>query len=180
LRHAPAELLRRLCHLPLLAVGERTADAARASGFSGATSAGGDSLMLVGHVVRSLPAGSRLAYLCGRVRTGSLAERLRRGGFAVTVVETYDTLPVERSADEAAKALGSQAVDAALLYSANAAVLFARFLGARETAPLVRQARLLCISQRAAQALPPPAQDRAEIAAAPDETALLALLGDTK
>jgi uroporphyrinogen-III synthase len=180
LRHAPPELLRRLCHLPLFAVGERTAEAARAAGFAQATSAGGDSLTLAGHVARSLPAGSRLAYLCGRVRTGSLAERLRREGFAVTVVETYDTLPVERSGEEVAEALSGRPVDAVLLYSANVAVLFARLLAARETGPLLRQARLLCISRRTAQALPQPAQDRAEIAATPDEAALLALFGDAK
>jgi len=178
LRHAPPQLLRALSPLPLLAVGEATAEAGARAGFARVESGGGDSPALAAHVARSQPPGSRLLYLCGRVRTGALAERLRKAGFAVTVFETYDTLPTA-AADEAAAVLGAQPVDAVLLYSANAAVLFARLLASRDAGPLLRNARLLCMSPRTAQALPPAAQQRAEIAAAPDEASLLRLAGPT-
>lgn len=177
LRHAPAGLLRDIAHLPIFAVGDRTAELARQAGFARAESAHGDSPALAAHVAQFLPAGSRLAYLCGRVRTGALAERLRRAGFEVTVVETYDTLPVERTDEAAVAALGGRPVDAVLLYSANAAVLFARLLASHRIGALLRPARPLCISARTAQALSPSAQDRAGIAATPDEAALLELLG---
>lgn len=180
LRHAPRDMMRGMARLPLFAVGDRTAEVARQAGFERADSAHGDSPALAAHVAKSLPAGSRLAYLCGRVRTGALAERLRKAGFSVMVVETYDTLPVERTDEEAVVALGGRPVDAALLYSANAAVLFARLLASPRIGALLRPARPLCISARTAQALPPSAQDRAGIAAAPDEAALLALLRPTE
>ncbi len=176
LRHARPDMLRDLTQLPLFAVGDRTADTARAAGFQRVQSANGDSPALATHIARSLPAGSRLAYLCGRVRTGALAERLRKTGFGVAILETYDTLPIGRTDEEVAAALDGKPVDVALLYSANAAVLFAR-LAAGRAGFLLRQARMLCISPRTAQALSPAAQDRAEVAATPDEAALLALLG---
>lgn len=176
LRSAPPALLGSLSHLPLFAVGDATAEAARKAGFARAESASGDSAALAAHIVRTLPGGSRIVYLCGRVRTGGLAERLGKAGFAVATVETYDTLPLEFQSSEIAGLLEGLPVDAVLLYSANAAVLFARLLASREAGPLVRAARLLCISARAAQALPESAQARSEIAGTPDEPALLRLL----
>lgn len=177
LRHAPADLLAGLSHLPLFAVGDRTAAIAREAGFSRADGAGGDTQMLAAHVSRALPAGSRIAYLCGRVRTGSLAERLRRAGFEATPIETYDTLPLAWTAETAAGTLADAPVEAVLIYSANAATLFSRLLALRDAGRLLRPARLLCISARAANALPPSAQAAAAIAARPDEAALLDLLG---
>jgi uroporphyrinogen-III synthase len=177
LRHAPVPLRAGLAHLPLFAVGDRTAGIAREMGFARPQSAEGETSALAALVARALPAGSRVAYLCGRVRTGSLAERLRKAGFAATPVETYDTLPVEWTPDAALAAFAGQPVDASLIYSANAAILFSRLLALREAGPLLGAARLLCISARAAGALPPSGQARAEIARTPDEAALLALLG---
>ena len=176
LRSAPPALLASLLDLPLFAVGDATAEAARKAGFARAESASGDSPALAAQVVLTLPEGSRIVYLCGRVRTGDLAERLRKAGFAVATVETYDTLPIEFQSSEIGELLEARPVDAVLLYSANAAVLFARLLASREAGPLVRAARLLCMSARAAQALPESARARSEIARTPDEPALLRLL----
>lgn len=177
LRHAPAGLITGLSRLPLFAVGSRTAGIAREMGFARVESAEGETSALSALIHRALPAGSRIAYLCGRVRTGSLAERLRKAGFAATPVETYDTLPIEWTADTAAAAFAGRPVDAALIYSANAAILFTRLLALPGTGRLLGGARLLCISARAAAALPPSGQARAEIARTPDEAALLGLLG---
>src|SRR5690606_24633298 len=157
----PPGLLRGLSGLPLFAVGKASAEMARRAGFARAEGAHGDAPALAAHVARSLPAGSRILYLCGRVRTGALAERLREQGYSVTAVEPYDTLPMDRTSGETAAALGGQPVDAALLYSANAATLFAPVLASREIGALLRAARLLCISGRTAGALPPAARGRA-------------------
>lgn len=177
LRHAPAGLRAGLAQLPLFAVGGRTAASAREMGFADVRSADGETAALRALVGRSLPAGSRIAYLCGRVRTGSLAERLRKASFSAVPIETYDTLPVERSPDAAAATLAGRPMDAALIYSAIAAILLARLLALPDAGRLLGAARLLCISTRAANALPPSGQARAEIASTPDEAALLALLG---
>lgn len=177
LRHAPAGLLAGLIPLPLFAVGDRTAAIARERGFARVESAGGEASALAALIGRAMPAATGIVYLCGRVRSGALAGRLREAGFAVTPVETYDTLPVEWTPDAAAAVLAGRPVDAALVYSANAATSLARLLARPAAGPLLREARLLCISARAADALPPPHRARAEIARSPDEAALLALLG---
>ena len=176
LRHAPPELLRALAHLPLFAVGDKTAATALKAGFAHVESAAGDAPALATHIVRTLKRGSRILYRCGLVRTGGLADALRKSGFAVSAVETYDTVPVERTTEQIGAVLGGRPVDAALLYSANAAVLFARLAATPGVGPLVRAARPICISQRTAQALPQSTCDRAEIAATPDEASLLARL----
>jgi len=176
LRHAPASLLQAFAHLRLFAVGDRTAAAARQAGFGQVESAGGGASELAARIAGSLPPAARVAYLCGRVRTGALAARLAAAGFEAAVVETYDTVAVERTPAETAAALGGRPFDAVLLHSANAAGLFPRLLGRPETGRLLEAARLLCISARTAAALSPSLRPSAEIAARPDEAALLALL----
>lgn len=63
LRHGGAALEQYL-QLPLHAVGEATAEAARKAGFANVTAGGGD----VGALLGSLPTGLRLFYPCGRER----------------------------------------------------------------------------------------------------------------
>ena len=78
-----------LAALPLYAVGERSATAARDAGFARAEAAGGDVAALAAHVAAKLPQGSRLLYLAGEDRTGDLAGVLTDAGFVVDVVVTY-------------------------------------------------------------------------------------------
>lgn len=177
LRHAPAGLLARLEQLPLFAVGARTATVAREMGFAQVETAGGEASALAAHMRRALPAGTRIAYLCGRVRTGALAERLREAGFVVTPLETYDTQPVEWTEETAVAALAGRPVDAALVYSANAAMSLPRLLALPGTERLLGAAQVLCISARTADALPPSLRAKAQVARTPDEAELLVLLG---
>jgi uroporphyrinogen-III synthase len=177
IRHAPAELLQAFSRIRLFAVGERTAEAGLKAGFRDVEAGGGDADALADHIMRTIPKGSRLLYLCGRLRTGALAERLREAGLTVTVLEVYDTVPVEHARDAAIAAIGERPIDAALVYSAYGAAMLSQVAARPELAPLLANARLLCISARATEALAPELQLRAEIAQAPDEKALFRLLG---
>lgn len=177
LRHAPADLLRAFSGLRLFAVGERTAETASKAGFGSVEAGGGDADALASRISHALPAGARLLYLCGRLRTGALDERLREAGFAVTVLEVYDTAAAEFTRDAAVAAFGGKPVYAALVYSAHGAAMLSQMAATPELAPLLAKARLLCISARTAEALAPEMRKRAEIAESPDEAALLRLLG---
>jgi uroporphyrinogen-III synthase len=180
IRHAPVELLRAFSRTRLFAVGYRSAEAALLAGFGEVEAGGGDADALAGHIVRMIPKGSRLLYLCGRLRTGALAERLRGAGYAVTVLEIYDTVAVEQARDAAIAAFGGKPVDAALVYSAYGAAMLSQVAARPELTEFLATMRLLCISERAADALAPDLRTRAEIAQAPDEKELFRLLGAEK
>lgn len=177
LRHAPADLLQALSHVRLIAVGERTAQVAAHAGFQKVESGGGSADALADCIVRTVPKGSRLLYLCGRLRTGALAARLELAGFPVRVLEVYDTVAREQPAGATRTILDGRPLEAALVYSAYGAAMLSQVSARPELHPLFRKTRLLCISARTAEALAQEMQARAEIAETPDEAALFRLLG---
>lgn len=174
LRHAPAALLTRLAALPCFAVGERTAEAARSAGFAQLRTGSGDAAGLAATVADLLPAGSCLAYLCGRVRLPDFEAGLRAAGFEVAAIETYDTVPLYIEPDMLRQTLQDGPLDAVLVYSAKAAEALGEL--ARREPALLRQLRFLCISPRVAAALAAPMARDAISASEPNEEAMIALL----
>lgn len=175
LRFAPRALLPSFASVPLLAVGGRTAAAAQAAGFISVTEGKGDAEALAGLIVSRLPAGASVLYLCGRVRRPDFESALNRAGFSVNPVETYDVSLIGYSDDEVRQTVGSEAVDAVLLYSAVAADAY-RDLALRHD-DLFGSARVLCLSRRIAEAFGTGVGTEIRVAAAPDEASLFALLG---
>lgn len=74
--------------LPVFAVGEATARAARTAGAARVVPAGGDLDALAAQVVRAHP--RRVIYLAGRQRSGDLCAVLRAAGIACDLHEVYD------------------------------------------------------------------------------------------
>lgn len=177
LRHAPAGLVESFSGLPLYAVGEKTAEAASRAGFRTIRAGGGNADALADHISGAVPRDSRLLYLCGRLRTGALAGRLEQAGFAVKVLEVYDTTAVEHARDAAVGVLSGRPVDVALVYSAYGAAMLSQVAERPELEPLFHATRFLCISARAADALSPEILARVQIAGTPDEAGLFRLLG---
>lgn len=174
LRHAPAALIARLRPLPCHVVGQATAAAARQAGFAvGHVAPGAAALCrwLAGHV----PAGARIAWLCGRVRLDLFEEGSRAAGIEPVPVETYDTLSVHYSRDELARRFGNRPFEGALLYSRVAALGFKALMTVEGMAELFAGARLYCLSEGIAaafgQGMP------ALVAAEPDESSMLARIG---
>lgn len=177
IRHAPAGLVSRLAHLPLYAVAEKTAEAARLAGHATVADPLPDAAAMVAGLPERLPAGSRLLYLAGRVRTGVVESGLEAAGLHVDVVEVYDTVAVDHSPGAVAARLGAAPLDAALVYSANGASALSKLAANPLVAPAFARARFVCISGRVAETLPAALAARAQAAASPDEAAMLALLG---
>lgn len=175
LRHAPPALIATLAHLPCHAVGARTAQAARDSGFVTVHEGPGDAVELAGQLA-GLYAGRAIVYLCGRVRFPAFEERLESSGVRVLTVETYDTKATEHGSADIAARLSGRPVEWVLLYSAKAAEAFAATAARPELAHLFADAILLCLSGRVAAALT--AFDGREICVSPEpnEEALLGLL----
>jgi uroporphyrinogen-III synthase len=175
IRHAPGELIQRLKNLPCFAVGEATAAAAQSAGFIDVTETGGDSTTLGGTISAMHPSGP-VIYLCGRIRRPVFEQRLTVAGVEVAAIETYGTARLVHTVREVADAVGTEPVDAALLYSANAAAALAETLGQPGLEKLFEGTIFLCLSQRIAAALAETAKERILTAAEPSETALLALI----
>jgi uroporphyrinogen-III synthase len=168
--------LNELLPLPVLAVGERTAEAARRVGFT-VMSADGNAADLIGMVARRFSPPARLLYPAGADRACHLAAALGRHGIEVTSVELYRARALTRLPAEAEASLRAHAIEAVLHFSRRSAETF---LGCAERSGLLEPAlaaRHFCISERAAR----PLRDRGaltEVAARPQEDALLRLLQD--
>lgn len=174
IRHAPGDLLRQWSDLPCFAVGEATADAARAAGFTHVVAAQGDAQSLGGLAIAEAPAG-RVAYLCGKVRRPLFEDMLKRAGIPVLVLETYDTLTLELDARAISDRLGKSAVDCVLVYSANAAALLAKIVQAKDLQGRFEATTFICMSERVSEALAGGGR-KILVAAEPNETALLKML----
>lgn len=158
---------------PLLAVGDRTADAARAAGFADIRSAAGDAGALAALAGETLdPGAGPLLYPAADRPAGDLAGLLRRSGFTVIELAAYRMAPVTRLPDAVAAALESGALDGVLLYSRRTAMVFATL--AAPLGPHLAAMPLYCLSAEVASGV---GFGRVAIAAAPNEAALFALIG---
>lgn len=176
LRHAPSGLIERLNGLPCHAVGARTAESARKAGFFAVTEGPGDAAGLADMIATELGEVT-LAYLCGRVRMPDFENRLLANGIKAVPVETYDTVALSPDPSTVRHQLAGQPIDVVLVYSARAASALGSLMAMNPDADvLLRNARCLCLSGRIAAAFGGGLS--MEVAADPNEDALLALLGD--
>jgi uroporphyrinogen-III synthase len=165
-----------LFKLPLFAVGQRSADAAREAGFADVTSAGGDVRDLVQLIAeRHADASAPLLYLAGEERAADLVAELVAHGIAAEMVVVYRAVtapfPPELSA-----ALKAGEVDAVLHFSKRSAenyIAGARQAGIIELALAVRH---LCLSRPIAEPLSGAGAGSIAVAKRPDEAALIGLL----
>jgi uroporphyrinogen-III synthase len=160
---------------PLLAVGERTAAAARASGFDDICCAP-DAHSLVQLAEERLGKGARVLYLAGLDRKLTIEAALRKTGHEVVVLETYKAKVVAALPDPIADGLRGGEIDAVLHYSKRSALAFCRL--AEQAGVASAAARLLhcCISGDAALPLAAIAAEHIAVAEEPSEPALLATL----
>jgi uroporphyrinogen-III synthase len=162
--------------LPVFAVGQRSAESARESGFRDVTSADGDARDLVGLIAaRCGNSAAPLLYLAGRDRTADVAGTLATHGVKVHTAVVYRAvaLPYPPALIEALKA---REVDAVLHFSARSAENY--LAGARDAGLLAAALapRQLCLSAHVAEPVSAAGTANVSIAARPDEAALFALL----
>ncbi|HYD89767.1 MAG TPA: uroporphyrinogen-III synthase [Vitreimonas sp.] len=153
--------------LPVFAVGDATAAAAREAGFADARSADGNVSDLAVLIKRACdPIKGKLIHIGGAHLAGDLAGELVASGYAVERRIAYEAV-----AASALPAAFAAALDAVLFHSARAAETFVA-LGAPGAAELVAA----CISEAAADPLRKTAWKRIIVAPAPREDALLSAL----
>ena len=163
--------------VPVFAVGDRTAQAARDGGFTNVTSAAGNVNDLVNLVAARLKPPARLLYLAGEERAGDLAGALVAKNFEVDTVVVYRFLIAPILPEPAAAALTGE-IDAVLHFSRASTEAFlkaARSSNLLEVA-LTKPAHF-CLSEQAAEPLREAGAARIFVAARPTQDALLELCG---
>jgi uroporphyrinogen-III synthase len=160
--------------LPLFAVGQRSAEAARQAGFTNVTSAGGD----VRDLVRTLTAQHAdaegpLLYLAGEDRAADLVDELSAHGIAAEMRIIYRAVTAPFP-PELIAALKAGDVDAVLHFSRRSAANYLAGARAAGIAGPGLAVRHLCLSAQVAEPLA--GANQVAIATRPDEAALIELL----
>lgn len=168
----------RFASLPLFAVGPRTSEAARRAGFVDVRTGAGTARDLVDVIGKALQNDASVLFLAGETRKADVERGLAGAGFTVNVVETYRLEVPERLPDAAHAALEGRGVDAVLHYSRDSARRFSMLVHEAGLGEAVRQLRHLCLSGDVAAGLAGLECTRIEVAARPDEAALLTLLDE--
>ena len=137
----------------LLAVGDATAERARAHGFLAVESADGDAAGLAALAAARLnPREGPLFLATGAGQGGALAADLRARGFRVIRRVCYATHPARRFPDQADAALRSGQLHAVLFLSAATAACFVRLLPP-ECNDMLASVKALAIGKTTADAL---------------------------
>jgi uroporphyrinogen-III synthase len=178
---APHLATSRLLKLPLFAVGEHTAAAARDVGFANVIPADGGAaglreLVLSSVKTNALKKASPLLYLAGADLARDLPGELGERGFTVVTQTTYRMSPVACLPDQVCDAFVANTVEAVLHYSRRSARAFldaARAGGVEISALAIPQC---CISAAVASVLRDAGASQVMVAASPDENALFEAL----
>jgi uroporphyrinogen-III synthase len=171
----------RLLKLPLFAVGERTAAAARSAGFQNVIAANSDAaglrdLVLTSVKTKTLKKAATLLYLAGSDLARDLAGELGECGFSVVTHTTYRMSAVPSLPQEVSDAFAANAVEAVLHYSLRSARAFleaARAAGVEISALAIPHC---CISAAVASVVRDAGATQVMVAASPDENALFGAL----
>jgi uroporphyrinogen-III synthase len=162
--------------LPVLAVGDRSAQAARDAGYAQVESAGGALTDLVALAAKRFPKG-RILYLAGADRAGDLAADLARRGIAVDTAVVYRAVAADALPPEALRALRDGQVDGVLHYSGRSAETLLRLADAAGVLNAVLSLAHYCLSAEVAEPLRARGAATLPIAASPQEAALIDLIG---
>lgn len=170
-----------LLKLPLFAVGEHTAAAARDAGFAEVIVADGDAAALRDKVMQGargklLKKKSTLLYLAGADLSRDLGSELEAQGFSVVTQTSYRMVPVKHLPREVCEGFAAHGVEAVLHYSRRSARAFldaTRDEGVEISALAIPQC---CLSETIASVLRDAGASQVLVAATPDENALFGTL----
>lgn len=164
--------------LPVFAVGDRTAELARETGFRDVRSAAGDVAALAAlAAAQAEPAAGALLHVAGSKRAGDLAGALEDAGFAVRRAVLYDARPVAALPEAARRALAQGALDGVGFFSPRTAESFVRLVRAAGLSHATEGLTAVCLSPAVAEAARDLTWRDVRVARTPTQEALLAEIG---
>jgi uroporphyrinogen-III synthase len=160
--------------LPVFAVGQSTAEAARAAGFARVESAAGDVAALTTLIAERLgPAAGAVFHGAASHLAGDLGGRLEEKGFTVRRAVLYEAVAAEALAPDLREDLAAGRIDAVLIFSPRTAETFVRLVSDADVASACRSCDAVCLSPAVADKLGPLAWRGVHVAAKPTREALL-------
>ena len=175
LRFMPKEALP--LSIPLLCVGDATANLAKSMGFQEVTSASGTSEDLIRLTITHCKQLKGNVLLIAGLHSGLfLAKALRNADFFVDIWHNYRVNAASSFTPELCQALQTGKIGNVLLFSARSAHTFKRLAVKEGVAELCYNVRALCLSPKVASALNGMQWCEVLVAARPDKAALLDLL----
>ena len=159
-------------HLPVFAVGDRTAREASEAGFERVSSAAGALQDLVNAMAIARMRGP-IFYPTGKHQSADLAKALAPLGVMVATAKVYDMVAIDALPAQILAELGGE-IGAVLAYSRRSAEIFATLAA---SLPRDKRSRLamLCLSETVAEPLLEARFSRISLADRPDEDAMMAL-----
>lgn len=163
-------------NLPVFAVGDRTAEAMTANGFSNVTSASGDQKALTRLVLAKLPQRYRVLLATGEDHKDGLPAAFADAGHEIALWIRYRAEPVAALPDAARAALAAGSIGKVLHYSRRASETFVALAAKSGLLPVVQPLQHLALSADVAEPLTAAGFGHVAVAGQPDEEHMLALL----
>lgn len=161
--------------LPVLAVGDASARAARAAGFDRVESAGGDVLALARLVdARLVPQAGELLHVAGGKVAGDLGAMLASGGFRYRREVLYEQAAADNIGADAERMLREGGLDGVLLFSPRTGATFARLLREEGLEAAATGMVAFCLSRAVAEKISDLQWRAVQVAAEPTQESLLA------
>ncbi len=161
--------------LPAYVVGPRTAEEALAAGFSTVIDCDGDATDLTSRMRQKLSPGTHVLYAAGQDRAADLPVALAPAGIKVSIAVVYAAEPAHALSEEAHAALAEGRIGCVLHFSRRTVVAFLRCVEAAGLGARLTHMRHVCLADQVTGPLVQ-AGLVAEVAQAPNEDALFALL----
>lgn len=163
--------------LPVWAVGEATARAARAAGFSRVETAGGDVESLGEAIVGGREANlGCVLHIAGTVSAGDLGGRLAAAGIAYRRAVLYRMRPAEAFSAATLRAFAEKALGGVALYSPRTGAIFAELVARHRLDAACRRQSAYCLSAAVARRVGRLGWARTLIAARPEQSAMVATI----
>ncbi len=164
-----------VCRLiPLLLVGERTAEAARERGFAGSALIAPNSKALAAKIEFRFSARQRIVYLAGRDRSPDLENKLAELGHSLELVEVYAAQPAQFMTTDALALSEAGKIAAVLHYSRRSTEIYLKL--ARNAGFDLSRVNHVCISPNAAAPLLAAGIHEVLVAKTPNEQAMFAIV----
>ena len=165
--------------LPVFAVGEATANAAREAGCRRVVGAGGDVDALAKLVVERLdPKGGALLHVSGTHVAGDLAGLLATAGFKVRRAVIYEARKSDCISAELISMIEAGGIDVALFFSPRTAKSFVTLARKAGVTPACEGVTALCLSAAVAREAEAIAWNEVRVASHPDLDGVLALIDE--
>lgn len=169
---AERDALDRFRHLPVFAVGDRTAREAVEAGFERVSSAAGALQDLINAMTIARMRGP-IFYPAGKHQSADLAKALAPLGIMVVTAKIYDMVAIDALPEPVLAQLGGE-IGAVLAYSRRSAEIFAG-LAAGLTRDRRNSLAMLCLSEAVAEPLLEARFSRISLADRSDEDAMMSL-----